>query len=148
MHPQDDFLELQIDGRTHRIGRVGLEVHFDAVEQIYRLRDERFGRALERCTSLAGEQFEAALRLAFNQHQRIVTNDEVADWLESLEGAAFTFAQALRKFQPDLSEEACRGLYEKLNARQLQQITRFLDESFLNAADQQPTVAADKDTEQ
>lgn len=148
MQRPQDVLEFQIDGRTYRIGPVGLEIHFHAVEAIYRLRDDRFASALERCTSLDGEPLEAALRIAFDLHQRIVTNDEVADWLESLDGAAFTFAQALRKFQPNLSDEESRALYEKLDARQLQQITRFLDETFVGAAGEEQADTADKETEQ
>ena len=131
-----DSIELEISGRTHRVGNVGLEVNFEAFDRIRSLRDAAFAKSLSLCKELRGEPLQSALSLALERHQRIVTNEEVSDWLDSLEGSAFTFWCAARKFRPDLSEAEAVSLYKNLNGNQFVALAKFFAESFLGPENQ------------
>ena len=121
----NDSLELSSDGRPLLIGRPGLEIHFNAARRVQALRGQWFEDALRHCGGLEGEPLHAALALAFERHQRIVKDDDIAEWLDSPEGAVFVLWHALREFQPEFTEEHAREVYESLDGEQLARIAGF-----------------------
>ena len=119
------FLEFSIDGRLLRFGQPGLEIPLNAARRVQDLRGKWFEEALCHCQHLQGDPLHAALGLAFERHQRIVTDHDIAQWLDSPEGAVFVLWHALRLFQPELSEEHAREVYESLDGEQLARIAGF-----------------------
>jgi len=121
-------LEISIAGRRYRIGQPGLEVPFEAAERVESLRVRRLEEALDRCGRLQGPALEAALAQAFEWHQKIVTDRDIAAWLESPAGAVFTLWHGLRKCDGTVTEDEARAVYQSLDGEQFVQIARFFAE--------------------
>lgn len=122
-------ITLQIGEQTVVLGKPDLSVFFEAADRVQSLKTRRFAEVLERSRSLEGDALRETLSLAFEWHQRIVTNSEIAEWLQSPEGDIFLFWHAARKTQRDLEEPDARSIYQQLNADQLVRIARFFAES-------------------
>lgn len=120
-----ETLNITINGRSVTLGAPGLSVLCAAAERVQDSKTQRFAEAVESCGSLAGEARVAALSCALERHQAIVTDCEVASWLDSPEGDAFLFWHAARTVSPFMSEAEARELYESLNADQIPAIAEF-----------------------
>ncbi len=120
-----DFIELSVEGNLVRFGRPSMELQLLAAERLHELRNQRFEEEIAGCATLQGESLYAALSIAFERHQAIVTDREIANWLETPAGTVFILWHALRKFRGSCREEDARNVYESLTVYQLELLARF-----------------------
>jgi hypothetical protein len=137
-------LQILIGGKTYRVRGIGLEVQFAAADRIRALHDAQFDRRIKACATLEGEALHRALELAFAGHQKIVTDAEVLEWMQTLEGTVFILWSALAQDEPELSEKDIRDLYLQLSPVQLSAIARFFVES-VAAGSSHPTEVSSQD---
>jgi hypothetical protein len=123
-------LKLTVAEKPVGLARIGLEVQFAATARLREERDRRFAAQIAACVRLEGEALRRALELAFDRHQRLISDGEVIDWLQTLDGTVFTLWQALRPLEPRITEAEAREIYFQLSAAQLEAVARFLAGNF------------------
>jgi hypothetical protein len=122
-----EFLELNVAGKTWKLGRVGYGLRLDAAEEIRKQRRIEFKHVLESLSGMEGPHKDAAVLTAFENLLRNVSVSmwEIKAWLGSPAGEFYQLFKAIQAADAAASRESALQFYDGLTPTQLAECQKF-----------------------